>query len=261
MRKLALLAFVVLAACGGGGGGDDTGDDTATPPTAYRADQVELMDPHLFALNGALDVTDTVNSSIATAIGEDGDSPPDGKLDLSLVMVFRPVDLAAASGRADVVLTANCTAPVTTTECSADADSTVVQTTATNGDSACLTVDAATTGGYDPAITVPAGPCFATDMHDVTITASGVDLALTDSRIAADWGATGAPDRLENGLLVGFMSETTAQQTTIPDSTPIVGGEMLSTLLQDSDKDTGPGGESGWYFYFNFSAGVVTFNE
>jgi hypothetical protein len=257
------ILAVMCAACGGGGSGDDgdDGDDTSTPPTAYRADFVELRDPHLWALSGALDVTSTVNTSISDALESDNTDPPDGKLDLSLVIVFRPIDLAAASGPADAVVSANCTAPVTTTECSADADSHVVTSTATNGDSACLEPAAGTTGGYDPAVGVPAGPCFVTDPEAITLTASGVDLMLEDTRVAADYGATGAPDRLENGLMIGFMSEATAATTMIPADTPIVGGMMLDTLLKDEDKDTGPGGVSGWYFHFNFTAGLVTFNE
>jgi hypothetical protein len=262
-----LLATVLfgslLVACGGGGSGDDgdDGDDTSTPPTAYRADFVELRDPHLFALGGTVDVTTTVNNSISTNLTEDGDDPPDGKLDLSLVVVMRPVDLVAATTSADAVVAANCTVPFQTTSCTIDADSTVVPTTATNGDSACLTPEAGTTGGYDPAVGTTAGPCFVTDKEVITLTASGVALALQDSQISADYGATGAPDRLENGLLIGFMTEETAMNTMIPADTPIVGGEMLSTLLLDSDKDTGPGGASGWYFFFNFTAGVVPFSE
>jgi hypothetical protein len=108
---------------------------------------------------------------------------------------------------------------------------------------------------------MPAGPCFVSDPELVVLLASGVELRLEEARIAADWGATGAPDRLENGLLIGFMSEATAATTMIPEDTPVVGGEMLDTLLVDEDKDTGPGGASGWWFHFNFSAGVVPFTE
>jgi hypothetical protein len=257
VSRLALGTMLIcaFAACGGGGGGDDDGDDSADPPTSYRADFVELRDPHLFALNGALDVTGTVNTELDTGVTEDGDEPPDGYLDLSLVLVFRPVDLAAASTPVDAVLGADCTAPITTTTC-ATGDADIVESTATNGDSACLTAMAGTLGGYNPAPTEPAGPCFVTDMETVTINAGTVALTLEDARLSADYGATGAPDRLENGLLVGFMTEANADATIIPEDTPIVGGEPLSTLLKDEDNDGG-----GWWFYINFSGNVVEYTE
>jgi hypothetical protein len=267
--RLALHVFAtvlfgsLLVACGGGGSGDDgdDGDDTSEPPTAYRADSITLMDPHLFALDGAVDVTSTVNTSITTGITEDGDDPPDGQLDLSIVLVFRPIDVAGTATPVDAVVSANCTAPLAGTSCTVDEGSTVTPSTATNGASACLTPEAGTTGGYDPAVGVPAGPCFVSDKEVVTLIASGVELELQDTLISADYGATGAPDRLEHGLLIGFMTEETANNTTIPADTPIVGGEMLATLLKDEDKDTGPGGASGWWFFFNFEAGVVPFSE
>jgi hypothetical protein len=259
LRSLACVSFIAagLAACGGGGGGDDTGgDDTSgDPPTAYRADFVELRDPHLFAVGGAFDVTDTVNESIAENLITD--DPVDGKLDLSLVLVFRPLDPSASSTRADAVLSAACPPPADTTTCSADADSTVVESNATNSGSGCLAPAGGTTGDYDPPITTPAGPCFVSDPELVELVASDVVLTLEEARIAGDYGA----GRIENGLLIGFMTEETAANTTIPEDTPIVGGDMLDTLLLEEDKDTGPGGASGWWFHINFSGGEVPYTE
>lgn len=256
----SILLAVLAIGCGGGGGGDDDGDDTATPPTAYRADTIEVRDPHMFALDGAVDVTTTVNGQIATGVTEDGDDPPDGQLDLSLMVVFRPLDMAAASGSADAVVNAACTAPITTVMCSLDADSRVIATTATNADTGCYTLDNTLLGGYDPAPTIPAGPCFSTDPEQVTLTVAGVDLTLEDTIVTADYGATGAPDRLENGLMVGFMTQATADATILPDDLPVVGGMQLSALLKVEDQDQGPGG-TGWYFFINFTAATVPFTE
>ena len=257
---LGTIVFAALAACGGGGGDDgDDGDDSSEPPTSYRADEVVLMDPHLFAFGG-VDVTGTVNNQLDTGVSEDGDDPPDNLLDLSILLVFRPIDLAAASTRADAVIGADCTVPITTTTCTTG-DANIVESNATNGDSACLTAIAGTLGGYDPAPTEPAGPCFVTDMETVTIDAGGVALQLDSAQLAADYGATGAPDRLENGLLIGFMTQATADATIIPEDTPIVGGDPLSSLLKDEDKDPGPGGADGWWFYINFTAAVVEYTE
>ena len=238
--------------------GDGCDESCTVEPTAYRVSSLALRDPHMFAF-GALDVTDTVNMSMADALVTD--DPPDGKLDLSLVLLFRPVDPAAASTRADAVITAACTPPAETTSCSADAQSTVIESTASNGDATCLTPLADTTGNYQPAITTPSGRCFVTDREMVAIEAGGVMLELEDTQVAATYGTTGAPDSLDSGLLAGFMTEAAAMAATIPASTPVVGGQPLSTLLLAQDKDTGPGGESGWWFYFNFTAQMVSYTD
>jgi hypothetical protein len=158
------------------------------------------------------------------------------------------------------VLSAACPPPADTTTCSADADSTVVESTATNSGSGCLAPAGGTTGDYDPPITTPQGPCFVSDPELVVLVAGGVELRLEEARIAADYGA-GAPDRLENGLLIGFMTEEAAANTTIPEDTPLVGGDMLDTLLLEEDKDTGPGGASGWWFHINFAGEIVPYTE
>jgi cysteine-rich repeat protein len=283
----ALLASSTVAAAGcggGGGGGDDTAgvcgdgavdtgeecDDGNTsdgdgcdsscafePPTAYRADTIALRDPHLFAF-GALDVTDTVNGAIADSVTMDADA--DGNLDLSLVLLFRPVSPAADSSRADAVIGAACAPPAATTMCAADPGSTTIESTATNGDSTCLSPVGGTTGSYTPPITEPAGRCFVTDQEIVAITIGGVALTLQEAQIAATYG-TGAPDSLTSGLLSGFMSQAAADATILPEDLPFVGGEALSSLLDAGDRDTGPGGASGWWFYINFTATLVPYTE
>lgn len=258
------LALVVLAACGGGGGGDD-GDDgpaaDAGPPTAYRMDSIALRDPHLWAFDGSFDVTDTVNEDLTTSIESDGDDPADGVLDLSIVLVFRPVAPSAGSSGLDVVIDAVCTAPLDGTSCTVDAESTTVSSTATNGDSTCLAPEDGTAGTYDPAITTPSGRCFVSDAESVSIDASGVLLVLQDARVAATYDGGDPPGTVTSGLFAGFMTETDADATILPDDLPLVGGMPLSTLLLEEDKDTGPGGDPGWWFYFNFTATVVPFTE
>src|SRR6185503_12177165 len=107
--SFVMLAACFLMACGGSSADDvgddiaDDGDDSSAPPTAARMNTMEVRDPHMFALGGAVDVTDTVNSTIADGISMDASDPPDGRLDLSLVLVFRPWDAAAGSGRVDAV--------------------------------------------------------------------------------------------------------------------------------------------------------------
>jgi len=285
---IALLFSTPLAACGGGGGtADDSGgvcgdgvldtgeecDDGNTtagdgcdgscalePGTAYRADTLVVRDPHMFALSGAIDVTDTVNNAITDGLTMDADTPPDGKLDLSIVLVFRPVNPSAGSTAADAVIGPACAPPAATTTCASDPAATIVHSTATNGDATCLTPTAGTTGGYSPPIMTPAGRCFVTDKEIVAITLGGVELMLEDAQIAATYG-TGAPDSLSDGLLVGFISQAAADATILPADLPVVGGDPLSSLLKTSDQDTGPGGATGWWFYINFTAQKVPYAE
>ena len=66
---------------------------------------------------------------------------------------------------------------------------------------------------------------------------------------------------LVNGLLRGFISETDADNTIMPASLPLVGGQPLSALLAGGTNNCAPHsdidinqGVSGWWFYLNFSA-------
>jgi cysteine-rich repeat protein len=290
---IVILLTGTVTACGGGEGGDDDDDDDdddvvsetcgdgvadeneacddgnldpgdgcdetcSLEPTAYRIDFLEIRDPHLFALDGAFDATETVNGSIAEGVGADGDDPPDGTLDLSILMVFRPEDAAAATTSLDAVIAPACAPPAATTTCAPDEGTTVIDSTATNGDATCLAPAADSTGGYEPAITTPGGRCFSSDPETVSILAAGVQLSLTDAQLAATYGADGT---LESGLLSGFMTEAAAMETILPEDTLLVGGMPLSNLLLEEDQDIGPGGETGWWFYFNFTAVVVPYTD
>jgi hypothetical protein len=240
--------------------GDDTGDDTTDPgtPTAARLETLELRDPHLFALGGSFDVTTTVNDAIADGISMDADDPPDGQLDLSFLLVFRPWDLEASGGPIDAVAGANCAAPAGTS-CTPNAEATVVEATGTNGDATCLAPGAGTTGDYDPSVTTPGGPCFSTDAHQVSLNLGTVALTLDNAQIAGTYSTSG--HSVSNGLMIGFISEAAADAILLPEDLPLVGGDPLSSLLLEEDMDEGPGGVTGWWFYLNFTAGEVTYTE
>jgi len=278
--------LLVVAACGGGGGtqddqpgvcGDgtmDTGeecDDGNTDsgdgcdatcmneaPTAARLDTMQVMDPHLFAFGG-FDVTDMVNQAISDGITTDMSDPPDGVLDLSLVLLFRPWNPDAGDGRIDTVAGASCSAPVAGTTCMADAAQTTVIAAAENSDSTCLEPAQGTTGGYNPPVGTPSGRCFSTDKHLVNLTLGSITLMLEDTQIAATYSTSG--HSLSNGLMIGFISQATADATILPADLPGVGGMPLSALLIDADKDTGPNSAMGWWFYLNFTASEVPYTE
>jgi cysteine-rich repeat protein len=297
-----ILGSALAFGCGGGGGDDgddevpgDCGDGdlnegeecddgntnagdgcddscVAESATTYRANAVFVRDPHLFALDGGFDITEQVNDLINEGITMDTDEPPDGLLEISILFNFRPVSPASAETRVDAVLGADCTAPIEGTTCTSGAETDVVETVATNSDGTCLELVADSIHDpdapqiwfdepYDPAITVPSGDCFATDAEQVTLVVGGVELALDDTQVAAVYGA-GAPDTLESGLLIGFMTEERANNTILPKDLPIVGGQTLGSLLDHNEGEMEDhNGTPGWWFYINFTAATVEYTE
>ncbi len=246
---------------------------TALPPTAFRFSDLALRDPHTFvSVIGCNDVTDknflpfAVNDKLTASITTDTDMPPDGLLDFSPTLVFRPLAQAGTTTPMDIYV-ASCTAPIATTSCKpgANAKSTVTATNMTSGQ--CLAALANTTHPYAPAISNPSGPCFVTSPTTLTITLSGIPIVMQDARVAATY--VGSPaTKLTNGLLMGFITKAYADSTVLPSTLPLVGGMKLSVLLaggtgacptySDMDKDNGV---DGWWFYLNFPADKVPWSE
>ncbi|HET7843904.1 MAG TPA: hypothetical protein VFL14_07125, partial [Xanthomonadales bacterium] len=115
---------------------------------------------------------------------------------------------------------------------------------------------------YAPAITNSTTPCFASVTGTLSLSLNGIPVTLTNAQIAATFVGNPAQS-LSNGLMRGFLSEADANATLIPATVPLIGGRPLSSVLAGgtgscqtafSDKDTGPGGVVGWYFYLNFPA-------
>ena len=244
--------------------------------TAFRFSDLDLRDPHVFfSFIGCRDVTDTplvgysFNGSTQQQIQSDSD--PDGRLDLSYLLLFDELDPGAPSGTIRFG-TADCDTPMTGTACSPGSG---VFTTATyvNGGSPCLGTLAGTTRPYAPAITSSSAPCFVTStIGALTLNLGGIPITLRDAQIAATYvGAS--PTNLANGLIRGFLTEADANNTIIPATYPLFGGQPLSALLPGgdppgpnaccapySDKDVNAG-VSGWWFYLNFVAVRVPWSE
>ncbi|HEU5055256.1 MAG TPA: hypothetical protein VFU21_01970, partial [Kofleriaceae bacterium] len=267
------------AACGGdddgGGGGDggaggDDGGGGGGPPTAFRITDLDLLDPHAFIMIGACnDVTEVQNDSFQTDIEEDNEGPdgdnPDGLLDLSGLAVFRPLDQSADDVTMDVLLGADCTAPIESTSCTKGDASEIRATGSNHADTPCDVVLADTTNGdYDPAVAPAPAPCSAVDA------AAGVlefgPFQLSEVAGAATYDGDPAT-RLTNGVLRGFLSEAHADATTV--DAPLVGEVPLSSLLpggtdncaEHDDRDEDSGGAAGWYVYLSFTAVEVPFTE
>jgi cysteine-rich repeat protein len=259
----------------------DTPTAGAGPPTAFRATTLTIADPHVwadpFGSGLCLDVTNTVNGLLAGPMNSDGDDPPDGLLDLSILVVFRPLNQAGAGGTAEAYIDADCTAPVAGTSCTPGGATVQLVDYTNQAAGTCLTSVAGTTGGYSPAVNSSTAPCFVTDQIDVTFDFSGIAIDLQDGRVAARYIGTPAT-ALDQGLLYGFLSEATADMVILPSDLPApFGGATLSSLLAGGTgncKTAMPRGtctagcrddrdltQTGWYFYLNFTGTNVTYSD
>ncbi len=254
---------------------------TATPtaiPNAFRVDSLSLRDPHVFVDIGAcVDVTEpiglgvSINELISDAITMDGDVPADGLLDVSILSVFRPLEQPPLAGAIAEIYTGDCTVPFGSESCSPGAAPPGITSYVNQSSGTCATPVGGTTGPanvgtYPPGIASPAADCYASLPLDSTFDLAGISIALEDVVQGATY--VGAPaTSLTDGLIIGFLSEADADAILLPASLPaFLAGKPLSSVLaggsgscaSTDDRDTGPSGAMGWYFYLNFTAHEVT---
>ena len=244
------------------------------PPTGFRFTDLDLRDPHVFVdlAPFCVDFTDTpipvvnlsFNGSIEDLITIDDDG--DGLLDLSLLLLFRPLDTTTSDERVDLA-GGLCSAPIETTICTPDP---LVPPVIANYDSlaegTCLAPVPGTTSGYTPAVMEPTGPCFVTDPETVLLELGGLSVPLQETRIAGTWSGGDPPTGAQSGMLTGFLTEADADLLILPADLPIIGGQPLSTLLPGGTGNCDSGddrdlldGAPGWWFYLNFSADQVVY--
>ena len=255
-------------------GGDETstGEETGPPPDeveAFRFTEMFVRDPHFYvsALGGLIcaDVTDNVptgdpsiNDQFNDAINSDDPMMPDGNLDLSLVLLFRPLDQAdAAAGDMDF---ANAVCTVPPIECDLQEGTDFFQTTYVSmSEGTCLEPDPAhlSPAGYNPQPGTTTGPCFTADPTDVIINTGDFSLPLGDAVIAAQYEGDPA-DGLVSGTLRGFLSLDDAEATMLPREIQMqTGASVISELLPGgagncADHDDMDG--DGWWMYVDFEA-------
>jgi hypothetical protein len=245
--------------------------DGFAQPTAFRFTDLDLRDPHVFInFLGVRDITDngiagasSINGELQTSMTSDGDG--DGYLDRSPVNLFRPLGQAAAAGPAEVDFGAQCTATATIT-CSPGVPTSALATNQSSGTCLGATVGTTTTA-YSPDVTNSSSPCFSTAATTLTFYLAGIPVTLKDAQVGATY--VGAPATSEtNGLIRGFITETDANNTIIPASVALVGGQSLSSVLPGGqncpathdDRDV-HNGVMGWWFYLNFTATQTVWEE
>ena len=217
-------------ATGDGDGDGTSGDGDGDGLVNFRMDTVVVQDPHFYAdvLGSCLDITHpggliAVNDLISDAIEMDGDDPADDLYDLSLIYGLNPGNSSVASGVSEAGLA----------ECNVDdspciwgafgAPEAGVFTNETSGE--CVSV-AELDADYGP-INTPGNTCFTTTFDSFTLNLGGISVPLSDVTVAATWNGSTQTD----GVLKGFLDETTAGATDLPDSIPLFGGMPITALL------------------------------
>jgi hypothetical protein len=248
------------------------GEPPLLPAEVFRLSDLDLRDPHLHLSPGfgCFDITDqdipgfagsAFNAQLEAAIT--GDSEPDGLLDASYLLEFRPFDDGASALRVDIG-SGLCSAPMAGTSCAPDPTA-VPQTASYDGLTAgsCLAELAGTTRPYVPAVAAVSGPCFVSLPRRVVFDLNGVTLPFEELQLAGDWTATPVTG-FAGGLMRGFLSEAEAATVILPAALPVVGGQPITVLLPGGagncaghdDRDS-LNGDAGWWFYFNFPAASV----
>ncbi|MCB9593856.1 MAG: DUF4215 domain-containing protein [Sandaracinaceae bacterium] len=277
--------------------GDGCSATCTAEPIAFRFTDLDLMDPHPFAMApflGCTDVTnlslfgiDGVNPLIQNSIRTDT-TPGDtvNRLGLSITHVFEPLTQAAGTSAPSRLTFPDCTGPYASPPgpgmaCTLPAGAPSTPATAMNmgAGTTCLDILMGTVRPYSPAITpsiAPAGgTCYVANAGTVTFDLAGISIMLEDASIAGEWFGNPA-QQIRDGLIRGFMSEAVANATIIPDmltGIASIDGQPLSSLLRGGtgncrdaapaagDTDTGPSGARGWYFYLRFTADRVPYTE
>jgi cysteine-rich repeat protein len=258
----------------------DCDPDCRIVRTTFRVISIAVKDPHIYFDNGTggcADLTSIVNTSVVPDNLEQ-DTNGDGCAEIAWLNMFKPLDRTAATNPYELVY--GCCAPSpdpAATTCEADPLTERLVVTANNmAGGECLGVVAGTlTEAYATPPETPMGPCFVTDEFDAVIKMGDLSVPLTDGNIAATYDADPATG-LISGLIRGFVTEADAQATIIPIDVVLVGGKSLAEVLAGGiapgsctigsdpigdDRDTGPGGASGWWFYVNFTATTIPFED
>jgi hypothetical protein len=261
--------------------GFEGGDTSAWPvvvglaPKTFRVSDLDLRDPHVFVdagIFGCIDFTDdpipVINFSFNQSLQDQisGDADGDDFLDLTSLLLFRPLNRQAAGERVDFD-DGLCLAPIEDTVCAPDPMAPPLETTYDGMLSGtCLDAVPGTTSGYTPGIDTPDTLCFVTVAETVAFQLGDLTVDLEDVQFAGNFVGTPLVDNLTSGLIRGFLSETAADTLLLPPDLPIVGGEPLSLLLPGGTGNCAAGDDRdvndsvvGWWFYFNYTADRVTY--
>ena len=259
---------------------DDTGTVVPEGVQAFRFTSMHIRDPHFFGdlpLLGCRDITDniplsdSINEMFNAAIS--GDDNEDGLLDLSLILLFRPLNQADGTSDTLDFTAADCTAPAASTECSQQEGFDPIETNyMVMQQGTCHEPDPShlSSEDYAPKPGTTTGPCFHAGPTDISVETETLGLPLQDAEIAATFDANPAQAFID-GTMRGFLTEEAAQQIELPESVQDTLGILyVSQLLPGGcgPDAEGPGSGcncaahddrdgNGWWFYVDFTAELV----
>jgi hypothetical protein len=232
---------------------------------ASRLNGIVIKDPHLFSggIGGCTDYTGFVNDFIINS-PFNSDSDGDSFLDLNIMLQFKTdqPDYLVNKALQVNMIEANCPDPLFSGPCLIDQVIEADVHTATSQNNLCLEpIPGSVTGYPDPVIST-SSPCFFTEATNFNLDILGINIPLEAYQQAARYQGGLVFDQ---GLHMGFVSESSAMNIIIPATIPFLGGSTLFDLLPgggscsvDDDRDIGPDGETlGWWFYFNSESDLI----
>jgi cysteine-rich repeat protein len=240
---------------------DGCENDCTATPTAFRAVTVRFADPHTWrpSLSGCED----------NASGFDDELQMDvDNYDLNIILVFRPLDPAAASTPVDIVFGADCMDGATRPACQLASGQVASLQIQNQSSGTCFQPDAATLNpDYTPPPNTTAAPCFVTEPRDLDVPIGSVLVPFTDATAAATYA--GSPvTNLASGVFAGFVSEDDAKSVvpnpTFPSITLysfLAAGEAEGSSCSTEDDRDEYMGTSGFWFYLELTAELIDWSE
>jgi len=253
----------------GGAGGTV---DAPTPPSLanaefFRADSLRIVEPGIVirplglqtdvsaGAQTAVDLSLTQDNETITDRGLEGGQ--DGIVDLSLLFRF---DLGADPGSESGIMAmggGRCPAPLGSAPCEEELRAPLEPLDFVNLDRCPV----AMTGYETP------GRCFNVNADGIVLEIIGIgNIPLERATIVGQY--QGDPvEALGDGVIHGFLSEETANTTTLPEALPtlatvigITGEKPVREFLSDDDLSTNEEGVAGWWFTVEYSAAPVEFS-
>lgn len=232
-------------ACDGGNGTCQSGHciPNNASPDVFRLESLQLIDPHLhYDTFICLNITGNLNGILDDNLSD---------FSLNIHPVFVPLLRANMARLPFEAWSGSCTDEDNCTAVLQNPNATMYEYTEMG---TCLEPDASQVHFGSPRTV--ANQCFVTDAFDLVFDLDVVELFLSDAEIA---GRMTDDDNVTEGLIRGFLSETTAQSIIIPENIAVVGGQTLYSLLppnscNSTDARNMHNGESGWWVHMHFTA-------
>lgn len=251
--------------------GCDEGCRFTTEVDAFRVTEIEVFDPPLHTPGACTGITTAANNLINMALNGDMTTNPEaigfGLLDLSPVLVFYPARVTHPGGHFGVTA-GRCTADDITCSPGASGITSAQYANLTSGTCFAAAAEELAPGSNVPSVVAP---CMVAQSTSANLDFNPFPLQLQSLSVSGQF-AGNPPDQIVNGVLRGFLLESSAcdPANTIASDYPVVGDRTIGELLAGGtldcggctdrdDRDTGPNGESGWWFYAGFTATRVPF--